>query len=105
MSTLISAGVTALPPHRSATGSALLNSGRQIASALGVAVFVTLAGQRIDPASTGTFRLGWLIGAILSAATSLLALPLLRRTRPPAAAAVPVTPETSPEPAPARPVG
>jgi EmrB/QacA subfamily drug resistance transporter len=88
MGTLIAAGVTALPPHRSATGSALLNSGRQIASALGVAVLVTLLGQRIGAAATGTFRLGWLIAAALSAATSVLALPLLRRAGP----AVPVEP-------------
>ena len=38
LGTLIAAGATALPGHRSATGSAIVNSSRQVASALGVAI-------------------------------------------------------------------
>ena len=42
--TLMSASTTALPAARFGTGSALVNMGRQVASALGVAVLVTLIG-------------------------------------------------------------
>jgi EmrB/QacA subfamily drug resistance transporter len=71
LGTLMAAGATALPSHRSATGSAIVNSVRQIASALGVAVLVTVL------ASTGSvdrFKVGWAVGvavALLAGAVSL----------------------------------
>ena len=67
VSTLIAAGVTALPPQRSATGSAMINAGRQIASAVGVAVLVTLVGVHVDAAGRDEFRLAWLVAALLGA--------------------------------------
>jgi EmrB/QacA subfamily drug resistance transporter len=93
LGTLIAAGVTALPGHRSATGSALVNSGRQIASTVGVAVLVTLLGQRIDAGSVGAFRTGWAIGACLAAACALAGVVLLRPARP--ARATPVDERTA----------
>jgi EmrB/QacA subfamily drug resistance transporter len=84
MGTLIAAGVTSLPTHRAATGSALVNSGRQVASAVGVAVLVTLLGQRIDASSAGAFKLGWAIGAGLALASALAGVVLLRRPGRPA---------------------
>jgi EmrB/QacA subfamily drug resistance transporter len=71
LGTLMAAGATALPAHRSATGSAIVNSVRQIASAFGVAVLVTVL------ASTGSvdrFKLGWAVGvgvALLAGVASL----------------------------------
>ncbi len=86
LGTLIATGVTALPPHRSATGSALVNSGRQISSALGVAILVTLLGARISAASVHDFRVSWAIAAGLSLVTVLAGTYLARATRRAAAA-------------------
>jgi EmrB/QacA subfamily drug resistance transporter len=75
LGTVIAAGVTALPAHRSATGSALVNANRQIASALGVALLVTLLGQRVTLASLDDFRTGWVLaafGALLTSGTGVL---------------------------------
>jgi EmrB/QacA subfamily drug resistance transporter len=80
LGTLIAAGVQSLPGSRTATGSALVNSFRQISSALGVAVLVTLLGSHVDAGSVGDFRLAWALGAVLSLVTSLLGV-LLMRTR------------------------
>jgi EmrB/QacA subfamily drug resistance transporter len=84
MGTLIAAGVTSLPAHRSATGSALVNSNRQIASALGVAVLVTLLGARIGAGSTGAFRFGWAIAAGLAVLSAVAGAVLASRGRVPA---------------------
>jgi EmrB/QacA subfamily drug resistance transporter len=83
LGTLVAAGVTSLPGHRSATGSALVNSGRQIASSVGVAVLVTLVGKQIGAGSIGAFRAGWTISACLAGACALTGVVLLRPNRPP----------------------
>ncbi|HST47497.1 MFS transporter [Jatrophihabitans sp.] len=93
VSTLIAAGVTALPAQRSATGSAMINAGRQIASAVGVALLVTLVGVHIDAASRDEFRLAWLVAALLGVVTGMLALGL---PRPGAAVAAPTGVVTAP---------
>ena len=74
LGTLIAAGATALPAHRAATGSAFVNSGRQIASALGVAILVTVLGTT---ASVHEFRVGWAVAAALAigAAATSVSLP------------------------------
>ncbi|MFI5798752.1 MFS transporter [Streptomyces sp. NPDC051677] len=72
LSTLVGAAATALPGNRSATASAVVNSVRQVASALGVAVLVTML-DAADTAEAG-FKLGWdvaLVLALLAAAVSL----------------------------------
>lgn len=72
LSTLVAVAATALPHHRSATGSAIVNSIRQVSSALGVAVLVTLlagsGGLRHD------YRLGWTVAAGLALLSALAAL-------------------------------
>jgi hypothetical protein len=71
--TLMSASTTALPAARFGTGSALVNMARQVASALGVAVLVTLIGVPATAADAVTaFRHLWLImaGAAVLAATA-----------------------------------
>jgi hypothetical protein len=94
LTTLISAGVTALPATRSATGSALVNSGRQIASALGVAILVTLLGNQVTVASVPEFRVGWLVGAIACVVPAAAGLLMLRPL-----------PEVTPAPLAPQPVG
>jgi EmrB/QacA subfamily drug resistance transporter len=72
MGTLIAAGVTALPADRAATGSGLINSARQLASALGVAVLVTVLARGGDVLAD--YRLGWSIAAGLALLSGLLGL-------------------------------
>lgn len=65
-STLIASGSTALPGSRAGTGAAVLNTGRQIASVIGVAVLVALLGNSgIGDDSLGSFDVAWVIAAIL----------------------------------------
>ena len=85
--TLISAGATALPPERFGTGSAVLNMGRQVASALGVAVLVTVLGAPATAAgAVSAFRHAWLATA---AASIVAAAACLFIRRPRTAAPVP----------------
>jgi hypothetical protein len=70
LGTVIAAGVTSLPANRAATGSALINANRQITAALGVAVLVTLLGERVTAASLGDFRAGWVLAAIVALLTA-----------------------------------
>ncbi|MEO6500606.1 MAG: MFS transporter [Jatrophihabitantaceae bacterium] len=78
LSTLIAAGVTSLPAQRSATGSAVVNAGRQIAAAVGVAVLISLIGVRVDAGSLGQFRAAWLVAALLGLLAAGLAAALPR---------------------------
>jgi EmrB/QacA subfamily drug resistance transporter len=87
LGTLVAAGVQSLPADRAATGSALVNSVRQIASTVGVAVLVTILGARVDAGSVGVFRAAWVLGAVLSLATAVVGV---RLARPHRAAVVPV---------------
>ncbi|MGW5047048.1 MFS transporter [Streptomyces griseoluteus] len=79
LGTLVAAGVHALPGHRAATGSALVNSVRQISATVGVAVLVTvLGGSHVDAASRHDFRIAWVAAAVLSLATSAIGVRLSR---------------------------
>ena len=81
--TLMSASTTALPPARFGTGSALVNMGRQVASALGVAVLVTLLGAPATAADAVTaFRHVWLITAAAAVLAATVAA-FVRRPPPP----------------------
>ncbi|WP_141955538.1 MFS transporter [Actinoallomurus bryophytorum] len=83
--TLIAAGVQSLPADRAATGSALVNSFRQISATVGVAVLVTILGTRVGAGSVDDFRLAWALGAALGVGTSVVGALLLRtRTAAPA---------------------
>jgi MFS family permease len=72
--TLTGAGASSLPPERFATGAAVLTMGRQIGSALGVAVLVAALGTATATASD--FHAAWLITAAgaLAAGVALAAL-------------------------------
>lgn len=69
LGTLVAVAATALPRHRSATGSAIVNSVRQVSSALGVAVLVTVLAGGGDPRHD--YRLGWLVATALALAAAL----------------------------------
>ena len=110
---LAGAAVSGLPPERTATGSALFNTARQIGGVVGVAVLVAILG-----ASPGVheYRIGWVFMAASALGAGALAL-LLPARRPTPAGAPPggggPTPrrapatatdgEPSPRPAAARP--
>ncbi|MER5857262.1 MFS transporter [Streptomyces sp900105245] len=90
LGTLVAAGVHALPGHRAATGSALVNSVRQISATVGVAVLVAVVGSHVGAASRQDFRIAWYVAAVLSLATSVIGVRLSRgggpaRTAPVAA--------------------
>jgi EmrB/QacA subfamily drug resistance transporter len=72
--TLTGAGASSLEPHRFATGAAVLTMGRQIGSALGVAVLVAVLGTATHTA--GDFHRAWLITVLagLAAGIALAAL-------------------------------
>lgn len=96
LSTLMAAGATALPPARAATGSALVNSGRQVASALGVAVLVTALGP---VGSVSDFDLGWWLATGLAVAAALFSATLPHvRSEVSAANVVPVAAQREPVP-------
>lgn len=81
--TLISASTTALPAARFGTGSALVNMARQVASALGVAVLVTLIGAPATAAdAAAAFRHLWLVTAAASVLAATAAA-FVRRPPPP----------------------
>jgi len=90
LGTLIAAGVQSLPGGRTATGSALVNSFRQISSTVGVAVLVTILGARVDVGSVDGFRLAWVLAAALSLATAALGALLMRTVAEPQRVAEPV---------------
>jgi hypothetical protein len=81
LSSFIAAGATPLPADRSATASGTVNSGRQIASALGVAVLVTVLTS-----STGSvvrhYDLGWWIAVGLALVAGVIGLGLGTVRRP-----------------------
>jgi len=93
LGTLIAAGVQSLPADRTATGSALVNSFRQISATVGVAVLVTILGTRVDAGSIGDFRLGWSLAAALSLGTALLGALLMRSVTRPSPVAEPAKAE------------
>lgn len=100
--TLIAAGSTALPSHRFATGSGVLNTGRQVGAVLGVAIFVSILGSpRTATAALSAFRHGW-IGLVVICGVAALASIMVPRTEKPAAEPVPERPAAGPAVSPDR---
>ena len=77
LSTSIAAGATALASDRSATASGTVNSVRQVASCLGVAVLVTVLGSGGDPLTR--YEQSWSIAIALSLVAAGLGLALAGR--------------------------
>lgn len=61
------AAACTLPPERATTGSAVLNMSRQVGSAVGVALLVTLLGTT-HPTALGVFHRGWAVEIVAGAA-------------------------------------
>jgi EmrB/QacA subfamily drug resistance transporter len=101
--TLTGAGASSLPPERFATGAAVLTMGRQVGSALGIAILVAVLGTAASTAAD--FHSSWKIclAGGLSAGIALASLgPAGRRRAPaadPAAASLPA-PVSAPSSAP-----
>jgi EmrB/QacA subfamily drug resistance transporter len=99
MGTLMAAGLQSLPADRVATGSALVNSARQISASIGVALLVTIVGGQITRGSENNFRWAWALAAALTLATAAIGLALSRPLRAevtrPDAAPAPATAEAA----------
>ena len=86
-----------------ATGSALVNSVRQVAATVGVAVLVTILGCSVDAGPVTDFRVAWAVGAVLSLATAGVGLLLARApAEAPAEAWAPRRPRPRWKPRPSR---
>jgi EmrB/QacA subfamily drug resistance transporter len=67
--TLTGAGASSLAPERFATGAAVLTMGRQVGSALGIAILVAVLGT--GAANLSDFHAAWLISALGAVCTGL----------------------------------
>jgi EmrB/QacA subfamily drug resistance transporter len=81
--TLMATAAGSLPPQAFATGSAVVNTLRQVGMAVGVAVLVALLGASPDLAA---FQLAWWVFAGVSFAAAVAVIALLGHRRPALAA-------------------
>ncbi len=84
MTTLLSTGSTALSRDRAGTAGAVLNTGRQFASVIGVAILVAMLGGALPGLDqVGDFKRAWVVamGLTLACAAVSLFLPRTREDR------------------------
>jgi EmrB/QacA subfamily drug resistance transporter len=86
--TLVSAGVSAVPPHRFATGSGVVTMARQVGIVIGVAVLVTVLGHPSGAAAVAAFQRATVVIAAIAVIAGMASLLLVRSTRARASAAV-----------------
>ena len=82
--TLVSAAVSAVPPHRFATGSGIVTMARQIGIVLGVSVLVTVLGHPAGAGALPAFQRATVVLAALAfgaGLVDLLLIPARRRER------------------------
>ncbi len=79
--TLVSAAVSAVPPHRFATGSGVVNMARQIGIVLGVSVLVTVLGHPAGAGALPAFQRATVVLAATACAAALVALLLIPARR------------------------
>jgi EmrB/QacA subfamily drug resistance transporter len=77
--TLVSAAVSAIPPHRFATGSGVVNMARQVGIVLGVAVLVTVLGHPAGAGALAAFQRATVVIAVMAVIAGLTSLLLIRR--------------------------
>ena len=79
--TLVSAAVSAVPPHRFATGSGVVNMARQIGIVLGIAVLVTVLGHPAGAGALPAFQRATVVLAAIAFAAALVDLLLIPARR------------------------
>ena len=80
--TLVSAGVSAVPPHRFATGSGVVTMARQVGIVIGVAILVTVLGHPSGGAAAlAAFQHATVVIAAVAVTAGLASLLLVRSTR------------------------
>jgi EmrB/QacA subfamily drug resistance transporter len=77
--TLVSAAVSAIPPHRFATGSGVVNMARQVGIVLGVAVLVTVLGHPAGAGALAAFQRATVVIATMAVIAGLASSLLIRR--------------------------
>jgi EmrB/QacA subfamily drug resistance transporter len=80
--TLVSAAVSAVPPHRFATGSGIVTMARQVGVVLGVAILVTVLGHPAGAQAVTAFQRATLVIAATAFSAGLASLLLARRGTP-----------------------
>jgi hypothetical protein len=88
LGTLPAAAASELPPSRFATGTAVFGMGRQLGSAIGVAVLIALLDDSIGGNLLSGLRRGWWFALGTGLGTAALALAPLRPAPKQAAAPV-----------------
>jgi len=82
--TLVSAAVSAVPPHRFATGSGVVTMARQVGIVLGVAILVTVLGHPSGAGALAAFQRSTVVIAAIAFTAGLASLLLIRSGRAPA---------------------
>jgi EmrB/QacA subfamily drug resistance transporter len=80
--TLVSAAVSAVPPHRFATGSGIVTMARQVGVVFGVAILVTVLGHPAGAQAVTAFQRATLMIAAAAFSAGLASLLLARRRAP-----------------------
>jgi len=78
---LVSAGVSAVPPQRFATGSGVVTMARQVGIVLGIAILVTVLGQPRGGAVLPAYQHATVVLAAVAATAGLVALLLIPASR------------------------
>jgi len=96
MPTIIGSATVDLPPKMSATGSAVVNSGRQIGGVFGASILVVILGKAEVTGDPSRFYDLWWVAAALCAAAAAVSLALTPKRHPDATAGVPAVAATVP---------
>jgi EmrB/QacA subfamily drug resistance transporter len=97
--TLVSAAVSAVPPHRFSTGSGVVTMARQLGIVLGVALLVTVLGTPAPRTALEAFGRSYVLTASLAATAAVASLLLVLSRRKAASAAPAATGGTEAVPA------
>jgi EmrB/QacA subfamily drug resistance transporter len=79
--TLVSAAVSAVPPHRFATGSGVVNMARQVGIVLGISVLVTVLGHPAGAGALPAFQRATVVLAAIALGACLVDLLLIPARR------------------------